>query len=235
MISHLNSLEKESIEYWRKLLHSFMIDAPSTEVIMKPSVELAKKITETKESETKKRLEELGSDGLKKCAQLMKEAESEHSRPLPPEIRKQFPTLPNLASIPVLPATINLPKEYSFGVQTVETTTNFYHARICFGIRDLPDSLRPFLTLFAHLLLNTDMKKPLNEENNEKTTTTSKSKASNIHKGTSFTTIPFTDVQKQIQQDIVSMMCRVGVGSDSFSISYFSEILTVYMMAEKDK
>lgn len=238
MISHLNSLEKESIEYWRNLLHSFMIAPPSTEVIMKPSTELAKKINENKEKETKKRLEDLGKDGLEKCAQLMKEAETEHSRPLPDEIRKQFPSLPSLASIPVLPASINLPKQYPFGIQTVETTTNFYHARICFGIRDLPDSLRPFLTLFAHLLLNSDMKKPLEEQTNNSTNTNngnSSKQASSNNKGNSFTTVPFTDVQKQIQQDIVSMMCRVGVGSDSFSISYFSEILTVYMMAEKQK
>jgi Zn-dependent M16 (insulinase) family peptidase len=61
MLTHLNSLEKEPIEFWRELLHCWLLSKATIEIIMKPSIQLAKKITERKEIETKKRLAELGN------------------------------------------------------------------------------------------------------------------------------------------------------------------------------
>ena len=114
--------------------------------------------------------------------------------------------------------------------------------------------------LFSHLFFNTDLKVPINlsgelsdriqkqqhqiqQNTRDQQQPRSKKVYKKQQKGISkqqknqqnFIVVPFNQVQKAIHEDVVSFMSRVGVGSDSFSTSYFSEVFGIYMMTEKSK
>jgi Zn-dependent M16 (insulinase) family peptidase len=134
-------------------------------------------------------------------------------------------------------------------VQLLESTTNFFHFRLMFSIRDLPDSLRLHLVLFCQLMFGSDMMVPVVKSGSS--SSSSSSSSNNNHddnnvfsdvvrqsadkSNSSFIRIPFDQVQKRLNQEIISNSCRVGSGGDSFTVAYFSELLGFYMMVEQAK
>jgi Zn-dependent M16 (insulinase) family peptidase len=60
MFSELDSLEKEPIEFWRQLLHRWLLQPHSIETIMKPSIPLAKELQEKKDKQTQQRINAIG-------------------------------------------------------------------------------------------------------------------------------------------------------------------------------
>lgn len=107
-----------------------------------------------------------------------------------------------------------------FPLQTVCLNTLFYHSRIVFHIKDLPNELRPYpvaptssgfhfiliryLALFQELLFETDLKLSPTKH------------------------IPYTDVVKSLSNELVGVECGVGFGSSTFSCDMLPEIFYIY-------
>ncbi|KAJ3410523.1 hypothetical protein HDV05_003680 [Chytridiales sp. JEL 0842] len=208
----LNQLLEENSQFWTNLLTTWLLNAPSAEVLTVPSLKLASDNASKEAAELERRCNELGEHGLAKKAEEAKDAFEKNKVNLSKEILDSFPPVQDIGDLPRLPCNVttkSLPpstaarKPYTH-VQLVETETMFSFIRVSFGTADIPDNLRPYLVLFQELMFQSPI--------------------AVIEKGSIKKLIDYQTVIKECSELFVSFEAGVGFGNDLWSCTWLSEV-----------
>ncbi|KZT30492.1 hypothetical protein NEOLEDRAFT_1126056 [Neolentinus lepideus HHB14362 ss-1] len=186
-INYYNILKKWTNAEWVDLLQKYYIDPPSVTVIGKPSADMADKLETDEKVRIAAQKEKLSPQGLWQKAKELEDAKAEHDKPIPDHILTAFP-VPDVKSISWItvksvqesgkgraPAKFEADpelvrhvgkdgEELPFFVQYDHVQSDFVTIHAFFSLADLPNRLRPYLSVYLASFFSLPIKRSTGEE-----------------------------------------------------------------------
>ncbi|PHH61781.1 hypothetical protein CDD81_7945 [Ophiocordyceps australis] len=175
-LSEYDALEAWSNEDWRAFLRKWISDADHVSILGKPSKSLACKMKVNEEARIANRKKELGPDGLEKLGKRLEEAKAFNDRPIPANIidRWDVPGTESIHFIESDTARSGKARDLGLGtgpaqktldampegklplfIQFEDVPTNFVHITIHVGTLQVPQELKPLISIFSDIFFNT--------------------------------------------------------------------------------
>ncbi|KAJ9588208.1 hypothetical protein L9F63_018429, partial [Diploptera punctata] len=220
-VEDLRQMEKESEEFWLKLLKRYIIDSPSVTIRGYPSQKEQKSMTEDEKKRVAEQREKYGKDGLLELADQLQKATIENEKPPPQEMLTSVP-IPSTASInfhPVECFTTNSNeqhpkldlKQVPVQMQLDNVHTSFVYMFVLMDTAEVSREHRPYLPLLLESLLELPVKR-----------------------GNKI--IPYEDVVAQLESDTVTVSTRIGIDvSSRFQCGPYSHTACLMLQLEPSK
>ncbi len=158
------------------------------------------------------RAERLGESKLTKIKETLKVVLDDNKIDLPEDLLNKMPPVPDVSKASTIPLTmenIEVMEHLQFSsCQVIKTETSFCHVGIALNIMNLPEKLRPYLVIFQELIFQSPL-----------CLITSSSESMMME---------YQEVSKYCSDLFISHECGVGFGNALFSVSYLSQVLTMF-------
>ncbi|KAH9944050.1 Metalloenzyme, LuxS/M16 peptidase-like protein [Epithele typhae] len=190
-ISQYAELKKWTGQQWSDLLRKYYVDPPRVVVRGKPSGEMADRLDREDKARIAAQQERLGPDGLAACERELEAAKKEHEQEIPQEILTSFP-VPDVKSIAWIPVqsvqekhgqkgrasasatnSTELAKHVDsdgaplpFFVQYDHVKSDFVTVHAYFSLANLPNRLRPLMTVYLSAFFSLPVKRSSGEHLN---------------------------------------------------------------------
>ena len=237
----MEALRNKPVSFWRDLLDRYILQAPFSTVFMIPDKDLSKSLEEKEQAETAARVEKLGPKGLEQLAQEVKSAMVDNKVNITDGMIQRMPAIPPADSLPKLSCQMrvhSLPEDLPFvSLQQVNTETAFQFIRLCFYSHMVPVELRPYMVLFQEMLFQSPLRirdvRLLNElkrkamdagyvEEKEQT-------------GKDRQLLDYRALVKAMAMDVVHSESTIGLGYDTFSCSWLSNVFLLLGQCSRDR
>eukprot|EP01132_Coremiostelium_polycephalum_P003913 gene3913-4886_t len=154
-------LKQKDNEYWFDLIDRYLINNRHVEVILIPDCKLGEQQSQQTKNKIKERYEAMGEEGRAERDRYIKDC-IENNKSFPEEYKQKMPNIPDIKNVPLLDYQTQLflpnteQNTNSFAIQQVIVNSHFIHTTIYFYVQDIPNELRPYLSIFQTLLYEVD-------------------------------------------------------------------------------
>ncbi|KAL5495204.1 hypothetical protein ACEPAI_667 [Sanghuangporus weigelae] len=171
-----DELRQWTSSQWAELLKRYYVDSPCVVIRGKPSAALADKLENDEKARVEEQVKQLGPEGLAKVKDVLEKAKTENDAPIPEKVLTAFP-VPDVSSISWIPVqsaqggkTLQKPgrvdnsklvdyisadgQKLPFFVQFDHVQSDFVRIHVLMSLANLPDRLRPFVTIYLSSLFS---------------------------------------------------------------------------------
>ncbi|KAJ3248634.1 Presequence protease, mitochondrial [Chytriomyces hyalinus] len=216
----IGDLAKEPLDFWSKLIQTWLVSQPVVQVIAKPSRAEAARLADQEATSLKARKDALGEDGLALLGVSATDAFTANKVNLPESVLAAFPSIPNVSKLPQLECSMSLHNismapsgshRALMQAQVVSAETLFSHCRIVLNIANLPAKLRPYLVLFQELVFQSPVSRPSGKA------------------------LSYQDAIKKTSEIFVSNEAAVGFGNDMWSCGWLADTFMVSISSDIER
>ncbi|XP_077994627.1 uncharacterized protein C05D11.1-like [Glandiceps talaboti] len=221
-ITDFKKLSQEPVDFWTQLLDKHYIKQPCVTIVGEPNEKLMQQMADTEKERVSKQTEELGQEGLKKKSEELEKATEENEIEPPSDVVSRL-AVPDTSSIHFHPIKCysNVTSQSDscqsmeidkipFTFQLDDIHTNFVKFYVTMDTSSLPQHLRPYLTLFSEVILESPV----------------------LRDGK---LIPHDEVITQLAADTLAVRASIGVNGWRFRCGNYEQLVALTMTVEREK